>query len=146
MLRKYKQLSVEERETIQIGLWQGKSLRSIANELSRSPATISRELKRNCPLQKRRYTPRLAQEKAKKTAISGDLNKYRTFNKKYLLRVCPAVQCMSGGALALIPIWRWGWNSPSHPVITSSDMTGPTGHQVKLVRLNNWMTWRTADL
>jgi transposase, IS30 family len=60
----YKQLSIEERETIQMGVWQKKSIRSIAKELGRSPATISRELKRNCPSARRVYTPRVAQEKA----------------------------------------------------------------------------------
>lgn len=56
---------MEERERIQAGLWAGKSLRSIALELGRSPTTISRELKRNYPTEHRRYTPRLAHERAR---------------------------------------------------------------------------------
>lgn len=35
----YKQLSIEERETIQIEIWQKKSIRSIAKELGRTPQT-----------------------------------------------------------------------------------------------------------
>jgi len=47
MANKYNQLNIKEREFIQIGLWEGKSLREIARELDRHPSTISRELKRN---------------------------------------------------------------------------------------------------
>jgi IS30 family transposase len=79
MSNKYKQLSVEERETIQIGVWQKKSIRTIAKELGRSPATISRELKRNCPAERRVYTPRVAQEKAKKR-IQKRARRYRLKN------------------------------------------------------------------
>ncbi|MDX1300341.1 MAG: helix-turn-helix domain-containing protein, partial [Pseudomonas sp.] len=43
----YSELSVEERATIQIGHAQGFSLRRIACLISRSPSTISRELRRN---------------------------------------------------------------------------------------------------
>lgn len=60
-MRKYAQLSIEEREKIQAGLWEQKSIRTIAFELGRSPSSIARELKRNCPSHERRYTPRLAQ-------------------------------------------------------------------------------------
>jgi IS30 family transposase len=38
---KYQQLSVEEREKIQEGLWEKKSYRMIAFELGRSPASVS---------------------------------------------------------------------------------------------------------
>lgn len=48
---------------MQQGLWEGKSLRDIAGDLKRSPATISRELKRNGPWGNRRYHPRLAHER-----------------------------------------------------------------------------------
>lgn len=81
MPKKYKQLSIEEREIIQIGVWEKKSIRAIAKKLNRSPATISRELKRNCPPQKRRYTPRLAQEKAK-YQIQKRAGRYRLKNPK----------------------------------------------------------------
>lgn len=60
----YKQLTIEDREIIQMGVWQKKSIRNIAKQLDRSPATISRELRRNCPPARRVYTPRVAQEKA----------------------------------------------------------------------------------
>jgi len=76
MPKKYKQLSIEERETIQMGVWQKKSIRSIAKELGRSPATISRELKRNCPKERRVYTPRVAQEKAQ-NRIQERASRYR---------------------------------------------------------------------
>ena len=62
----YKQLSVEEREKIQEGLWAKKSYRTIARELGRSPASISREIGRNQPPERFRYTPRLANERARK--------------------------------------------------------------------------------
>ena len=65
MSKKYRQLSIEEREIIQTGLWEGQSVRSIACTLNRSPSSISREIRRNCPPEKRRYTPRVAQEKAR---------------------------------------------------------------------------------
>lgn len=58
----YNHLSIEEREKIQELLWQTKSIRYIAMELGRSPSSISREIKKNNPQQKKRYTPRLAHE------------------------------------------------------------------------------------
>lgn len=68
----YKHLTVEERETIQALLWQKKSVREIASELGRSPSSVSRELKRNFPPERRVYTPRVAQERAlKKRASRG---------------------------------------------------------------------------
>jgi transposase, IS30 family len=63
----YVQLGIKEREAIQMGLWEGKSIRKIAHDLGRAPSTISRELKRNYPAQHRRYTPRLAHARAKQT-------------------------------------------------------------------------------
>lgn len=62
MAHKYKQLDIEEREAIQAGLWEGKSLRDIARMLGRDPSTISRELDRNIKGEQRRYAPRAAQE------------------------------------------------------------------------------------
>lgn len=61
----YQQLSIAEREAIQIGLWEGKSLRLIAYSLRRNPATIFRELKRNIWEDRRRYFPRLAHQRAR---------------------------------------------------------------------------------
>lgn len=62
----YKHLSIEEREHIQQGLWQRKSLRQIARELNRLPSSIYREIKRNLPPEHFLYTPRLSQERALK--------------------------------------------------------------------------------
>jgi len=59
----YQHLSVQEREEIQLGLWNKESIRSIAKRLGRSPASIFREIARNQPLQ-RKYFPRVAQERA----------------------------------------------------------------------------------
>ena len=59
----YHQLTIEEREKIQSGLWEGWSLREIARSLGRDPSTISRELHRNIEGGKRRYAPRLADER-----------------------------------------------------------------------------------
>ena len=60
----YRHLNIEEREKIQELFWQKKSIRNIAGVLNRSPASISRELKRNFPPERLRYTPRLANERA----------------------------------------------------------------------------------
>lgn len=59
----YKQLSIEEREFIQLGLWQKKSVRAIAKELCRDCGAISREISKNLD-QRRRYIPRAAHDKA----------------------------------------------------------------------------------
>src|SRR3989344_6136211 len=60
---KYQHLDVKEREEIQAGLWNKESIRSIAKRLGRSPASISREVTKNQPLQ-RKYFPRVAHERA----------------------------------------------------------------------------------
>jgi IS30 family transposase len=60
----YHHFSVEEREKIQRGLWEKKSYRAIAGELGRSPASVSREIRRNLPPQYFHYAPRLANERA----------------------------------------------------------------------------------
>lgn len=59
----YKHFSIEEREKVQELLWQKVSVRTIAGVLSRNPSSVSREITRNVPLQ-RKYTPRLANERA----------------------------------------------------------------------------------
>ena len=66
----YRQISVEEREKIQLGLWARRSIRDIAQELDRSPSTISREIGRHVPAARRQYTPRVAQERAEKNRAS----------------------------------------------------------------------------
>lgn len=60
----YTHFSVEERERIQRGLWEKRSIRWIAGTLKRSPSSVAREVNRNFPLLHRRYTPRLAHERA----------------------------------------------------------------------------------
>jgi len=60
----YHHFSVEEREKIQRGLWEKKSYRAIAKELGRSPASVSREIRRNLPPQYFHYASRLANERA----------------------------------------------------------------------------------
>lgn len=62
----YTHFSIEERETIQQGLWERRSLRAIARSLHRSHASVLREVARNRPPLKDRYTPRLAHERAQK--------------------------------------------------------------------------------
>lgn len=62
----YKHLSIEERECIQRGLWEKRSINSIAKSLGRRPSSISREISRNLPKERFLYTPRLAEERAQK--------------------------------------------------------------------------------
>lgn len=61
---KFKHLNICEREKLQELFWEKRSVRYIAGELGRSPSSISRELKRNFPPERRQYTPRLAHERA----------------------------------------------------------------------------------
>jgi len=69
MPNKRKQLNIEDRETIQTGLWAKKSIRDIAREMGRSPSTISREIKRNVLGLKPKYIPRLAEERARERIL-----------------------------------------------------------------------------
>lgn len=43
----YHELNLEERITIRVGLLQSLGLREIARQISRSPSTVSREIRRN---------------------------------------------------------------------------------------------------
>lgn len=61
---KFKHLTIEEREKIQEMLWKKSSIREIARELERNPSSIAREVRKNLPKEFRRYTPRLAQQRA----------------------------------------------------------------------------------
>lgn len=65
MKKPYQQLNIAEREKIQELLWEKKSLRAIADYLGRNVSTISRELSRNSHPERKRYTPHLAEAKAK---------------------------------------------------------------------------------
>lgn len=67
---KYKHLSIEEREILQTLWWERRPIREMARVLGRSPSSISRELKRNFPLEHKVYTPRLAHERALKSRRS----------------------------------------------------------------------------
>jgi transposase, IS30 family len=60
----YTHLTIEEREEIQRGLWAKESIRSIATRIGRSHTSISREIKKNQPPERRVYTPRLAEVRA----------------------------------------------------------------------------------
>lgn len=60
----YKHFNIVEREKLQELFWLKKSVRYIAKTLKRSPSSISRELRRNFPKEFKRYTPRLAHERA----------------------------------------------------------------------------------
>jgi IS30 family transposase len=70
MRYKHKQLNIEERETIQAGLWAKRSIRDIAREIGRPPSTVSREIARNTQGLKPKYIPRLAQARAKERVLS----------------------------------------------------------------------------
>ncbi|MFH1652545.1 MAG: IS30 family transposase [Pseudomonadota bacterium] len=61
---KYQHFTIEERESLQYMWWERRSLRSMAKALNRSPSSISRELKRNFPVCRNAYTPRVAHERA----------------------------------------------------------------------------------
>lgn len=60
----YSHFSVEEREKLQQGIWERRSIRTIARELRRSPSSVAREIKRNLPPLRMQYTPRLAHKRA----------------------------------------------------------------------------------
>lgn len=78
---RYKHLSIWEREKLQELFWQKKSIRYISRELNRSPSSISRELRRNFPKEFKRYTPRLAQERALfKRTCRGRTERLKTRN------------------------------------------------------------------
>lgn len=79
---KYKHLTIEERETIQLMLWEKKSIRSISKELGRSPSSVSREVNKNRDsLCRRRYIPRAAHEKAIKNRSNRGREKRLKNNK-----------------------------------------------------------------
>jgi IS30 family transposase len=71
MPKPYKHLSQEEREVIAARLSEGASVGDIAKAVGRNKSTISRELRRNSPPERRRYVPCRAHARAcerKKTA------------------------------------------------------------------------------
>jgi len=64
MPKSYKHLSQEERELIAAKLSEGSSVGDIAKAIGRNKSTISRELKRNSPPERRRYVPCRAHTRA----------------------------------------------------------------------------------
>lgn len=89
----YKHLSILDREKLQELFWQKKSIRYISKELHRSPSSISRELRRNFPKEVRRYTPRLAHERALfKRTCRGRTGRLKTHN----LRIYVITQLKEG--------------------------------------------------
>ena len=87
---KYKHLSIWEREKIQELFWLKKSIRYTAEVLNRSPASISRELRRNFPKELRMYTPRLAHERALfKRTCRGRTERLKTSGlREYVVESC----------------------------------------------------------
>ena len=69
MTRSYKQLDILERQRIYFLRKQGFSLRKIAEDLSRSPSTILREVKRNSG--GRGYRCAQAQRKARQRGVAA---------------------------------------------------------------------------
>lgn len=86
-MSKFKQLTIEERETIQDGLWNKVSVREIAKRLGRSPSSVSREINKNLPWGYRRYSPRLAHRLAEaKRKERGERPRLKNeFIKNYVL-------------------------------------------------------------
>ncbi len=85
---KYNHLSIEERETIQNLLWEKRSLRYIAHVLGRSVSSIAREIQRNRPPERTRYTPRLAHERAVTKRSSRGAPKLEKDTELYRYVVC----------------------------------------------------------
>lgn len=59
----YKHLTIQDREIIQLMLWEKQSIRSIAKKINRLPSTVSREINKNMD-SINRYNPRSAHERA----------------------------------------------------------------------------------
>ena len=84
----YKHFSIEEREKIQELLWQKSSVRAIAGILGRSPSSVSREIKKNYPPLQKKYTPRVANERAltKRKSRGRKLRLKNQFIRKYVYK------------------------------------------------------------
>ncbi len=67
-MRRYKQLTMEDREEIYQLLEQGKSQTEIAKALRKSKSTIGREIKRNWHQKFDEYLPDTSERKATKSA------------------------------------------------------------------------------
>jgi IS30 family transposase len=64
-VRKFKQLSIEERERLYVAKISGKLIRKMASELGTSPSTISRKIMRNTQSTELGYLPDIANISAK---------------------------------------------------------------------------------
>jgi len=61
---KYKQLTLSERDTIMVMLWEHKTPSEIARALGRDKGTISRELKNNSSPKHKKYLSHRAHQRA----------------------------------------------------------------------------------
>ena len=82
-MSRYLRLNIREREEISIQLVSGSRVRAIAQNLNRSPATISREIKRSC-FQRENYRAIAAQKYANKYLYKTSNN--RKLDKNIRLR------------------------------------------------------------
>lgn len=81
---KYKRLANKERESISRGLAQKRSIREIAREISRSPSTVTREIKRNSG--KTGYRAFSASQRARTAAASRKKGKSKIAKQEPLRR------------------------------------------------------------
>ena len=86
MPKLYKHLSQEERELIAAQLSEGSSIGDIAKAVGRDKSTISRELKRNSPPERRRYVPCRAHARAceRKTTANQHERLKNDFIRQYV--------------------------------------------------------------
>jgi IS30 family transposase len=74
--KSYTHLSPAEREEIAIALEQGRSIRSVAESLGRSPSAVSREIKRNSPpVNHVKYRGNRAQQRAEDRSLRSHARK-----------------------------------------------------------------------
>jgi len=86
MPKSYKHLSQEEREFIAAQLSEGSSVGDIAKAVGRNKSTISRELTRNSPPERRRYVPCRAHARAceRKTKANQHERLKNSFIRQYV--------------------------------------------------------------
>lgn len=85
----YHHFTIEEREAIHYGRFQGKSLRTIAKGLNRSVSSVSREVQRNLVNKEHRvYASRIAHERALKNRQSrGRIDRLKNQQiRKYVIK------------------------------------------------------------
>ena len=82
-MKKYKQISYEERVTIKICLWKKMSIRSIAALLGRSPSSVSREINRGITLNGTYFaesTERLVRQRKLNDKRKRKMNNFEIYN------------------------------------------------------------------